>query len=124
EAAGQSRGDDAERQRRIDSAMDLARDSLSEARRAMRDLLPAPLEERGLPAALQEVTARWSTLARVPAELVITGTTRRLHPEVEVTLLRVTQEALANVHKHAQAARVGVTLSYMGDIVSVDVRDD
>lgn len=124
EAAGQSRGDGSERQRRIDSAMDLARDSLAETRRAMRDLLPAPLEERGLPAALEEVTARWSTMSSVPAELVITGTTRRLHPEVEVTLFRVTQEALANVFKHARATRVGVTLSYMGDIVSLDVRDD
>lgn len=124
EAAGQVRGDGAERQRRIDSAMDLARNSLSETRRAMRDLLPAPLEERGLPAALEEVTTRWSTLSRVAAELVITGTAHRLHPEVEVTLLRVAQEALANVGKHARASRVAVTLSYMGDIVSLDVRDD
>ena len=39
-------------------------------------------------------------------------------------MLRVVQEALANVAKHAAATRVGVTLSYMGDVVSVDVRDD
>ncbi len=124
EAAGQARGDDVELQRRIDNALHLARDSLGEARRAMRDLLPTALEERALPAALQEVTARWSSLHHVPAELTTTGTTRRLHPEVEVTVLRVTQEALANVAKHAGATRVGVTLSYMGDIVSIDVRDD
>jgi len=124
EAAGQARGDGVELQKRIDNAIHLARDSLSEARRAVRDLLPTPLEERGLPAALQEVTARWSSLNHVPAELITTGSTRRLHPEVEVTVLRVTQEALANVSKHAGASRVGVTLSYMGDIVSIDVRDD
>ena len=124
EAAGQAKGDGVEVQRRIDNAIHLARDSLSEARRAVRDLIPAPLEERGLPAALEEVTTRWSALSHVPAELTTTGTTRRLHPEVEVTVLRVTQEALANVSKHAGASRVGVTLSYMGDIVSIDVRDD
>ena len=33
-------------------------------------------------------------------------------------MLRVAQEALANVAKHADAVRVGVTLSYMGDIVT------
>ncbi len=38
--------------------------------------------------------------------------------------MRVVQEALANVAKHAAATRVGVTLSYMGDMVTVDVRDD
>jgi signal transduction histidine kinase len=43
---------------------------------------------------------------------------------VEVTLLRVAQEALANVAKHAGASRAWITLSYMGDVVSLDVRDD
>ncbi len=124
EAAGQVKDDPAALQRRIDNAIQLARESLSEARRAMSDLLPAPLEEGGLASALKEVTERWSSLSHVPAELTTTGTVRRLHPEVEVTVLRVTQEALANVAKHARASRVGVTLSYMGDTVSVDVRDN
>lgn len=39
-------------------------------------------------------------------------------------MLRVAQEALANVARHANAARVGVTLSYMGDVVTIDVRDN
>jgi signal transduction histidine kinase len=43
---------------------------------------------------------------------------------VEATLLRVAQEALANVAKHARAGRVGVTLSYVDGEVIVDVRDD
>ncbi|MDQ3785887.1 MAG: ATP-binding protein, partial [Actinomycetota bacterium] len=34
------------------------------------------------------------------------------------------QEALANVAKHAKASRVGLTLSYMEDLVTLDVRDD
>lgn len=41
-----------------------------------------------------------------------------------MTLLRATQEALANVAKHARASRVGLTLSYMEDLVTLDVRDD
>jgi signal transduction histidine kinase len=36
----------------------------------------------------------------------------------------VAQEALANVAKHAAASRVGITLSYMADVVTLDVRDD
>jgi signal transduction histidine kinase len=31
---------------------------------------------------------------------------------------------LANVAKHAGASRVGLTLSYMEDVVALDVRDD
>ena len=56
--------------------------------------------------------------------LTTTGDPRPLHPEVEVTLLRTAQEALANVAKHARASRVGLTLSYMDDLVTLDVRDD
>ena len=68
--------------------------------------------------------ARWSATSGVAGEVETTGDARALHPEVEATLLRVAQEALANVAKHARAARAGVTLSYMEDVVSLDVRDD
>lgn len=39
-------------------------------------------------------------------------------------LLRATQEALANVRKHARASQVSVTLSYMDDMVVLDVQDN
>ncbi len=53
-----------------------------------------------------------------------TGDVQPLHAEVEVALLRTAQEALANVAKHAGASRAWLTLSYMGDVVTLDVRDD
>ncbi len=56
--------------------------------------------------------------------MTTTGDVQPLHAEVEVALLRTAQEALANVAKHANASRVGLTLSYMGDVVTLDVRDD
>src|SRR6478735_2623825 len=49
---------------------------------------------------------------------------RRQHADIEVTLLRPAQGAPANVAKHANAHRVGLTLSYMQDMVTLDVRDD
>ena len=49
---------------------------------------------------------------------------RPLLPEIETTLLRTAQEALANVSRHAGADRVFLTLSYMEDVVTLDVRDD
>lgn len=39
-------------------------------------------------------------------------------------MLRLMQEGLANVHKHAQAQQVTVTLSYMEDQVALDIHDD
>jgi signal transduction histidine kinase len=117
-------GNDAERRRHLDTAARLARENLSEARRSVRALRPEALVEATLPEALSAVVARWSADAGVPAQLTTTGTARPIHPELEASLLRTAQEALANVAKHAEAGRVGLTLSYMDDVVSLDIRDD
>jgi signal transduction histidine kinase len=115
---------DAERERRIGNATRLARDSLAEARRSVQALRPQALENSRLPDALAEEVTRWTATSGVPAEVRTTGNPRALHPEVEVTLLRVGQEALANVAKHAAASHAWITLSYMEDVVTLDVRDD
>ncbi len=122
--AAQQTASDTEREQRIGNATRLARDSLAEARRSVQALRPQALEDRKLPDALADEVARWSATSGVAAEVKTTGDVRALHPEVEVTLLRVAQEALANVAKHAAASRAWITLSYMGDVVSLDVRDD
>jgi signal transduction histidine kinase len=122
--AAQQTGHDTERERRIGNAKQLARDSLAGARRSVQALRPQALEDSKLPDALADEVTRWSATSGVAAEVKTTGEVRALHPEVEVTLLRVAQEALANVAKHAGAAQAWVTLSYMEDVVTLDVRDD
>ena len=120
--AAQDRPED--RQRHIRNAIGLARESLVEARRSVEALRPEPLETARLPEALADVARQWSEVNGVPVEVVTTGDIQPLHPEVEVALLRTAQEALANIAKHANATRAGLTLSYMGDVVTLDVRDD
>jgi signal transduction histidine kinase len=124
EAADQAGARAADRQRHLDTARQLARDSLTEARRSVQALRPQPLVEAPLPAALAEVADGWSARHGVTAELIMTGPARPLLPEIEATLLRTAQEALANVARHADAGRVALTLSYMEDVVTLDVRDD
>ncbi|MFD3523001.1 sensor histidine kinase [Streptomyces sp. NPDC058653] len=105
-------------------AADLARHSLGEARRSVHNLAPAELEHDSLAEALEKAVADWGERTGVEARFTVTGTEEPLHDEVAVTLLRIGQEALANTAKHASAGRAGVTLSYMGDEVTLDVRDD
>ncbi|WFE46211.1 sensor histidine kinase [Verrucosispora sp. WMMD1129] len=124
EAAEQTRDRSADWRRHMDNALALARESLTEARRSVRALRPEPLETARLPDALSELGERWSAVHGVTASVSTTGTPRPLHPEIEVTLLRAAQEALSNVARHAGASRVGLTLSYMSDVVTLDVRDD
>jgi signal transduction histidine kinase len=125
EAAEQGLPDEPETvQRHLDEARRTARDGLEQARRLVWALRPAHLERASLPEALARVAARWSEGAGKEAHVTTTGSVSPLPPEIEVTLLRALQEALTNVRKHAQANRVTVTLSYMSDLVVLDVQDD
>ncbi|MER6135775.1 sensor histidine kinase [Streptomyces sp. NPDC001815] len=105
-------------------ASDLARHSLGEARRSVHNLAPVALENTGLPQALKNTVTEWGERTGVRAEFTLTGAAEQLHEEVAATLLRIVQEALSNASRHARATRVGVTLSYLGDEVILDIRDD
>lgn len=108
----------------IDQARQTARESLAEARRVIWAIRPELLERASLPDALAQVVTRWKDDTGLAAALNVTGTPSALPPEVEVTVLRAAQEALANIRKHAQATQANVTLSYMSDVIMLDVQDD
>jgi signal transduction histidine kinase len=110
--------------RHLDAALRSARDNLTESRRLVWALRPDVLADAGLPEAAGQLVERFREDAGVDAELVVTGTARPLDPETETALLRVAQESLANVRKHARAHRVTITLSYMNDVTVLDVQDD
>jgi signal transduction histidine kinase len=54
----------------------------------------------------------------------VTGTPRHLDRDAETGLLRMIQEALANIRKHARATRVSATISFIDDVTVVDIQDD
>jgi signal transduction histidine kinase len=107
--------------RHLEQAEQTAREGLSEARHLVWALQP---ERASLAQSIEGLVARWATETTVRVETAITGAPRPLRPEKEAALLRVTQEALANVKKHAHAHRVNITLSYMNDLVALDIVDD
>jgi signal transduction histidine kinase len=124
QAAEQVSEEPAKWRRHVTTAMNLARESLTEARRTVHAVEPSVLADARLPDAISDVTRHWAQAHDIDAVLTTTGDARPMHADVEVTLLRTAQEALANVAKHARATRVGLTLSYMEDLVTLDVRDD
>ncbi|MEV4800404.1 sensor histidine kinase [Nonomuraea sp. NPDC049421] len=106
----------------LDQARRTAMDNLAEARALVAALPPPQLRDSSLPDALRGLIERFAAETALDAAFTVTGTPRRLTPNEEVVLLRVTQEALANVRKHASgAARVEGMLAYedMGVILSI-----
>jgi signal transduction histidine kinase len=108
----------------IDLARSVAREGLEESRRMMAALRPEILEQRGLPEALGRVCQEWSRRTGIESKLSVTGTAEPMHPEIEFTILRGVQEGLTNVARHSGARTTAVTLSYMEDLIVLDVQDD
>jgi signal transduction histidine kinase len=126
ETAELGRGNGADREselQHIASARRVARDSLEDARRMMAALRPEILETADLPA-MTRISNAWAERTGLPCTVSITGMAMPLQRDIEVALLRTAQEALANAWKHARPSRDSITLSYMGDLVVLDVQDD
>jgi signal transduction histidine kinase len=109
---------------RLARAKDLARESLQEARRSVWNLLPRALEERSVEEALRDEVRRFAAEGQEQTSFDVRGERLHLTPEVQRTLLRVCQESLTNVRKHASATEVSVTLSYEPDWVRLQVLDN
>jgi len=106
--------------RHLDLAARTVRENLTEARALVAELSPAQLEGATLPDALR----RLSQAPGVDAGLRLSGTPRKLPMATEVVLLRVCQEALTNVRKHASAQSATVRLDYDPEAVRLEVSDD
>ncbi len=120
------RQDEAARSR-IEEVQTLAASIDSEVDFLAWELRPTALDDLGLTAALTNFVREWSSHYHIPAEAHVTGfnsAALRLSPETETCLYRIAQEALNNVYKHAQAARVSVILERRGGDAVLVIEDD
>ena len=125
EAAEQALPDDLNTlQKHLNQARLTARGSLDQARRVVQDLRPDLLDGKSLPDAIQRAAERWQADTGILISIEITGDAVSPPSVIEVALLRAMQEALNNVRKHSQATSVRVTLSYMGDMIMLDIQDN
>jgi signal transduction histidine kinase len=107
----------------IELARSVAREGMEDARRMLAALRPEVLERHALPEAIGRICEEWSRRSKVPATVSVTGTAASTHPEIDLTVLRAVQESLTNIARHAEARSVAITLSYMGDVLALDVQD-
>ncbi|MEV2276138.1 sensor histidine kinase [Nocardiopsis sp. NPDC049922] len=101
-----------------------ASENLAEARAIVTARQPVQLENETLEAALSRITERFGRETAVSARLGVDGAPAALPGAHQVCLLRTTQEALANVRRHARAERIEVRLSFAPESVELTVADD
>jgi two-component system CheB/CheR fusion protein len=89
------------------------------------ELRPSALDDLGLASALVDFADEWSKHYNIPAEVHVAGMEgARLAPQTETCLYRITQEALNNASKYAQAARVDIILERRDGSAVLVIEDD
>lgn len=105
----------------IETTEALLSDALDEARHAISGLRPAILDDLGLTAGLTSLATSLGSDAQIELDLDACS----LPPHVETALYRISQEALQNVMKHAQAQHVQMGLhKAMDGRVVLTISDD
>jgi two-component system sensor histidine kinase DegS len=117
-------GDRAEADSAFERAGGILHQVESEMREVIHDLRPPALDAVGLVPTLRSTVERFATQTGLACQVTVEGTPARLADEIEISLYRILQEALTNVHLHAQARQVEVIVQFDPQWVALYVRDD
>jgi signal transduction histidine kinase len=113
----------------VDSEVGAVQELLRREVLALRELMQAlrPIELEGadqLPDALAGLVERFRRDTGISARFVLTGGGVALPPKAALEIVRIVQEALANVRRHARARNVLVSLSTVEGQCRLVVEDD
>ncbi len=106
----------------LNRTREYVRDGLADARQSIWSLRTQDGGESTLPLRLRRMVE--SAGGGLAVEFRLFGAYRALPGKMEGELLRIAQEALHNVKKHAAARNVSVRLEYGADSIALEVRDD
>ncbi len=100
------------------------RASLDSVRAMIYDLRPPELTALGLADAMRNYASEWETRCGIKVSSKLDTGETTMSPQQELAVYRVLQEALQNVHKHAQAATVGIVWQRSAGNWVLHVTDD
>lgn len=101
-----------------------SRNLLNDVREAIIGLRMSRNISEGLVPAVREYIDRFTKFCGVPVEFETNASETAIDPETQIHVLRIIQEALSNIRKHAQASRASVSLNLDGELLSLVIRDD
>jgi signal transduction histidine kinase len=120
----EERMDDPDSRAATEELRELVVSTLQDVRRLAVELRPSALDDFGLVAALERLTASFAEQTGISVDFQTALADERLPEEVETALYRIVQESLTNVIKHARARRVSILLARKDGAVKAVVEDD
>lgn len=97
---------------------------LEGVRHFSQELRPSILDDLGLIPALKWLATDITKNYNISVDAEIAGTQRQLASQAELMLFRITQEALSNIRKHAQATEAHIRLEFTDRTVKLTVSDN
>ena len=119
-------GRGAEAQNKLAAMEEAARQVYSDVREAILGLRVSTAASEGIVPVLRDYLADYGRMAGVAVELAADEPAERLvlPASFEIQLVRIVQEALSNVRKHARAENAHVSVRFEGGRLAVEVADD
>jgi signal transduction histidine kinase len=108
----------------LEQAQELVRTGLDDARRAIWELRSHNVENQDLASKLLQVSRRAIGSSGITVQVEVHGTYRSLSERTENELLRIAQEAVTNVVRHAQATAVDIQLHFTRGQVKMTIIDN
>jgi len=108
----------------LEDVIDQVNRTLHEVRRFSQDLRPSVLDDLGLIPALEWLVPELEKHFKINVKLKVNGKPQRFSPETELVLFRISQEAMRNIGKHANAKKAMVTISFNDEDTSIIIKDD
>jgi len=111
-------------QKQLQDMQGLLKSTVGNVRDVMAELRPPVLDDYGLHVALRHLVTEFAARTGIAATLSGVDLQPRLRSIVETAMFRISQEALNNIAKHAQAKKVEISLSEASERVVLDIADD
>lgn len=108
----------------LERTRSLAKEKLAEARRSVQSLRPNIVLTENLETLIQGELDHIAGDMRIETALDVSGAEQPVSPEIKMTVLRICQEALNNIKKHAHASQVKAALTYSLHGISFYVQDN
>jgi two-component system sensor histidine kinase DegS len=109
---------------RLKKLHEMANSALEGVRRFSQDLRPSILDDLGLVPALEWLITDLEKGYGMTTGVTITGSQRRLPPEIELTVFRIAQEVFSNIRRHSQATTVEMSLDFSADALTLVINDN
>ena len=108
----------------ISNNAELVRQLSTEVRTVSYLLHPPLLDEMGLAAGISWYAEGFRERSNIEVDLHIADGLRRLPRDLELTIFRVVQESLTNIHRHSRSPRAAITLNEFSGRIILEVQDE